>query len=228
MLPLIVASAVPAIAGFAAGAAAGWAAVAMARRCIAGFAAQMGRPPPWPGCRAAPVLGGGALAAALACQHGLGPYAAAVLCALALLLALSLVDAALGLLPDALTQPLLWLGLVRAWAGGCAGPVPLHDAVAGAVCGYGLPWLLAWVYACLFGREGMGRGDLKLLAALGAWVGVRPLPGVLLAACAAGVAWAFLWRRDLRLGASYPFGPFLAGAGAIALLLGPEVQWGFG
>lgn len=230
MQAALVACAVPAVAGFAAGTAAGWVAVLLARRCIAGFAAQADvlAPRVWPGACAAAALGLGALAALLACRHGPGLYAAAVLCALALLLALALVDATLGLLPDALTGPLLWLGLTRAWAGGGIGPVALSDAVAGAVCGYGLPWLLAWVYAWCFGREGMGRGDLKLLAALGAWVGVGPLPGVLLAACAAGVAWACLWRRDFRAQASYPFGPFLAGAGAIALLLGPEVHWGFG
>ncbi|MBV6306423.1 A24 family peptidase [Candidimonas humi] len=174
------------------------------------------------------MLGAGTLAAVLAARHGAGPYAAAVLCALALLLALSLVDAALGLLPDALTQPLLWLGLLRAWMGGSLGPVGLHDAVAGVACGYSLPCLLAWAYALFSGRAGMGRGDLKLLAALGAWLGAYPLPGVLLAACAAGLSWAFLWRRDFRARASYPFGPFLSGAGAAALLLGPEVQWGFG
>jgi leader peptidase (prepilin peptidase)/N-methyltransferase len=220
----------PALAGLAAGLAAGWAAAELARRCIALLALEMDMPPPKApaACRAAAALGLGALAAMLACRHGPGLYAAALLCALALLLALSLVDAALGLLPDALTGPLLWLGLVRAWAGGGIGPVALHDAVAGAVCGYGLPWLLARAYALCSGRAGMGRGDLKLLAALGAWVGPGPLPGVLLAACAAGLAWALLWRRDFRAQASYPFGPFLAGAGAVALLSGPELHWGFG
>ncbi|WP_143322809.1 prepilin peptidase [Candidimonas nitroreducens] len=215
--------------GCVCGAAAACAAVALARRSIVWFCAEAGAPPPKASGRhlAAAALGLGALAAMLACRHGPGPYAAAVLCALALLLALSLVDAALGLLPDALTGPLLWLGLLRAWAGGDVGPVPLHDAVAGAVCGYGLPWLLAWVYARCCGRVGMGRGDLKLLAALGAWLGPGPLPGLLLAACVAGLAWACLWRRDFRGQASYPFGPFLAGAGAVALLLGPEVHWGF-
>lgn len=167
----------------------------------------------------------GVLAAASACRYGLGLYFLAVLCALGLLLAMSLVDASLGLLPDALTQPLLWLGLACAWAGG---PVALHDAVAGAMCGYGCLWLLLRAYALFCRRDGMGYGDLKLLAALGAWVGAFRLPGILLVACLGGLAWTLLLRRDFRLQASYPFGPFLAASGAVALLLGPEVHWGFG
>lgn len=70
----------------------------------------------------------------------------------------------------------------------------------------------------------MGYGDFKLLAALGAWVGIFSLPYVLLGACLAGVCVAFLRQKSFRLGASYPFGPFLAASGATALVLGPGVQ----
>lgn len=144
--------------------------------------------------------------------HGVAPQTLAVALAGTMLLILAHIDARCGLLPDALTLPLLWLGLATAWAGW--GAVSLHDALAGAMGGYAVLWVLAWCFRVWRKAEGMGYGDLKLLAALGAWVGWQVLPWLLLAACLAGIAFA-MWqqRRWLPTGA-YPFGPFLAAAGA--------------
>lgn len=174
---------------------------------------------PWLRCGASMVMGG--LAWILAHRYGLGFGFWSTLIALNMLLILAVVDAQLALLPDALTAPLLWLGLAAAWMGG---PVSLHQSLAGAVAGYGFLWVLFWLFALFRGRAGMGYGDFKLLAALGAWVGIFSLPYVLLAACLAGIGAAFLRQKNFRLGSSYPFGPFLAASGATALALGPGVQ----
>src|SRR5690606_32770961 len=95
-----------------------------------------------------------------------------------MLMLLAHIDIRTRLLPDALTLPLLWLGLGAAWLGW--GRVPLYDAVAGVMAGYGVLWLLLQGFRLLRGIEGMGYGDLKLVAALGAWLGWQALPGVLL------------------------------------------------
>ncbi len=173
----------------------------------------------WVRCGAAMAMAG--LAWVLVHRYALGFGFWSTLAALNLLLILSVVDDQLALLPDALTSPLLWLGLTAAWVGG---PVSLHHSLAGAVAGYGFLWILFWLFALWKGRAGMGYGDFKLLAALGAWVGIFSLPYVLLVACVAGVVAAFLRQKSFRLGTSYPFGPFLAASGAVALALGPDVQ----
>ncbi len=170
-------------------------------------------------CGVSVVMGG--LAWVLMHRYGLGFGFWSTLVALNMLLILAVVDAQLALLPDVLTGPLLWLGLMAAWVGG---PVSLHQSLAGAVAGYGFLWVLFWLFALFRGRAGMGYGDFKLLAALGAWVGISSLPYVLLAACLAGIGVAFLRQKSFRLGSSYPFGPFLAASGATALTLGPGVQ----
>jgi leader peptidase (prepilin peptidase)/N-methyltransferase len=121
-----------------------------------------------------------------------------------MLLILAALDAEHQWLPDALTWPLIPLGLVGAWLGW--GP-PLLDRAIGAVAGGGLLWGLGWVYARLRGREGIGGGDPKLLAAIGAWVGVLQLPLVLLGAGLFGLAavalmrcvgWVSMRRRGCR------------------------------
>lgn len=154
-------------------------------------------------------------------RHGISLVFAGLVAASAVLLVLALVDAATLLLPDALTFPLLWLGLACAWT---RGPLFLHESVAGVMAGYGFLWLLFWLYWCIRKRQGMGQGDFKLLAALGAWVGLERLPTVLLAACLLGVLFACLRQKRLNLSASYPFGPFLALSGMGVLLTGPEVH----
>ena len=141
-----------------------------------------------------------------------------------ILLNLALIDARTGFLPDALTLPCLYGGLLVALSGH---GVPLHDALAGAVLGYGFLWLFNVIYRHWRGRCGMGGGDMKLLAALGAWLGWVPLPTVLAAACIGGVAYglcrsgASKWSRPLA------FGPFLAAAGAVGLAGPPVVQFLF-
>lgn len=156
-----------------------------------------------------------AVAGAFYWRHGWAPVFFGVFVAAGMLLALTIIDARTSLLPDALTLPLLWLGLAIAWLGG---PVSLHDAVAGAMVGYGLPWLLFQAFRAVRGREGMGYGDFKLLAALGAWLGAYPTLLTLLAACLGGLLFACVRQKTWRPTGAYPFGPFLALAGAGFLL----------
>lgn len=140
------------------------------------------------------------------------------------LLVLALIDIFCGLLPDALTLPLMWAGLLAAWAG--IG-VSLHEAVPAAAGGYLLLWAADRAFLFFRGRAGMGHGDMKLLAAIGAWLGWAALPGVLFTACVAGMVFAFLWRGKTAWQGSLAFGPFLALAGAVGLLGGPVVQFIF-
>lgn len=135
------------------------------------------------------------------------------------LLALALIDRDHQLLPDALTLPLLWLGF------GCqiAGWLPqlsLQQSVSGAMAGYLSLWLLATGYRLLRGKEALGMGDAKLLAALGAWLGWQPLPQLLLLASASGIVWLVASRlfSGRSLAAPFPFGPCLATAGGLLFL----------
>ena len=125
------------------------------------------------------------------------------------------------MLPDALTLPLLWAGLcgsALAWTG-----VPLRDAVWGAVGGYLSLWLVYWAFKLLTGKEGMGYGDFKLFAALGAWFGWQALVPIILMSSVIGavVGIAIKLFGQLREGGYVPFGPFLALAGLTAMVFGP-------
>ncbi|ADP10020.1 Type IV-A prepilin peptidase PilD [Erwinia sp. Ejp617] len=136
-----------------------------------------------------------------------------------LLLALVLIDAEHQLLPDALTLPLLWLGLsvnLLEWLP----HLTLAAAVSGAIAGYLSLALLAQGYRLLSGKDALGLGDAKLLAALGAWLGWQPLPLLLLLASVSGIIWVLLGRLLFRrsLNAPLPFGPFLAAAGLLLLI----------
>lgn len=139
------------------------------------------------------------------------------------LIALSFIDADTTMLPDSITLPLLWLGLLINTADVFA---PLSDAVIGAAAGYLILWSIYWVFKLLTGKEGMGYGDFKLLAALGAWFGWKMLlPIVLLSSvvgAVTGIGLILLARRgkDVPL----PFGPYLAAAGFIALLYGGSLR----
>jgi leader peptidase (prepilin peptidase)/N-methyltransferase len=140
--------------------------------------------------------------------------------------ALALIDLDTLTLPDLLTLPLLWLGLIASTQGVLIEPVA---AITGAAAGYGGLYLLNTLVKKTTGREGMGRGDFKLTAAIGAWVGAAGLPLVLLAAaCAAtGVGAWLAWRqRAPLLTLRLPFGPFLASS-TIGLLLVPDVRTDF-
>ena len=134
-------------------------------------------------------------------------------------LALAVIDLQTSLLPDDLTLPLLWGGLfVNLWGGFAF----LPDAVIGAMAGYGVLWSVYWLFRLLTGKEGMGYGDFKLLAAIGAWLGWQSLPLVMVAASLAGVAVAggLLLAGRVRRDQPLPFGPYLAVAGVAALFAG--------
>jgi leader peptidase (prepilin peptidase)/N-methyltransferase len=133
------------------------------------------------------------------------------------LLALTFIDYDTQLLPDQLTLPLLWVGLLVNVGGGITDPA---TAIIGATAGYLVLWSVYWAFKLTTGKEGMGYGDFKLLGAIGAWLGWQVLPGTLLLAALLGLAYALalslVGRR--QSGQPIPFGPFLAIAGWIALI----------
>ncbi len=140
----------------------------------------------------------------------------------AMLVAMTLIDWDTTLLPDVLTLPLLWAGLIAAdlrWI-----PVPLSDAVWGAVAGYMSLWLVYWAFKLATGKEGMGFGDFKLFAALGAWFGWQALVPIILMASVIGAVVGIVMKLNssLREGGQIPFGPFLAMAGVTAMVFGPQ------
>lgn len=139
----------------------------------------------------------------------------------AILLTLALIDWDTTLLPDDLTLPLLWLGLLAAamqWT-----PISLLTSFWGAVAGYLSLWSVFWAFKLVTGKDGMGYGDFKLFAALGAWFGWPALIPMILIASVIGaiVGIAMKFSTGLREGGYVPFGPFLAGAGLTALFFGP-------
>jgi leader peptidase (prepilin peptidase)/N-methyltransferase len=134
---------------------------------------------------------------------------------------LALIDWDTTLLPDDLTLPLLWLGLLAAslqWT-----VVGLPSAFWGAIAGYLSLWTIYWAFKLITGKEGMGFGDFKLFSALGAWFGWQALIPIILLASIIGAIVGITMRfsTGLREGGYIPFGPFLAGAGLTAMLVGP-------
>ncbi|WP_369958748.1 A24 family peptidase [Pseudomonas benzenivorans] len=138
------------------------------------------------------------------------------------LLAMSLIDADHQLLPDALVLPLLWLGLI---ANAFDLFASLDDALWGAVAGYLSLWSVYWLFKLVTGKEGMGYGDFKLLAMLGAWGGWQVLPlTILLSSLVGAVLGVIMLRlRNAETSTPIPFGPYLAIAGWIALLWGEQI-----
>jgi leader peptidase (prepilin peptidase)/N-methyltransferase len=138
------------------------------------------------------------------------------------LLTLSMIDVDHQLLPDNLTLPLLWLGLAFNYFGTF---ISLQDAVIGAMAGYLCLWTVYWLFKLATGREGMGYGDFKLLAALGAWLGWQALPMILLLSslvgAVIGVCMIVFRGRDRTI--PIPFGPYLAAAGWLSLLWGQDI-----
>ena len=161
------------------------------------------------------------LFAACAWRWGLGASALVWAAFAATLLALACIDADTQLLPDALTLPLLWGGLISAAAGWSQ--TALADALWGAVAGYTLLWLVQQGFGLVTGKQGIGQGDFKLLAALGAWLGWQALLPLLLLASLSGAVVGLGLRWSGRLGAGQPlaFGPYLAMAGAALMWLAP-------
>lgn len=140
----------------------------------------------------------------------------------AVLVALTLIDWDTTLLPDDLTLPLLWAGLMASMLGFTR--VPLADAVWGAIAGYLALWAVYWAFKLATGKEGMGYGDFKLLAALGAWFGWQALVPIILMSSVIGaiVGIGMKLSRSLREGGVVPFGPFLSMAGITAMIFGPQ------
>jgi leader peptidase (prepilin peptidase)/N-methyltransferase len=164
----------------------------------------------------------GILSAFAAWHFGFGWAAAGALLFIWALVALSFVDFDTQLLPDSITLPLLWLGLLFNLTGVY---VPLADAVVGAVLGYLILWSVYWLFKLVTGKEGMGYGDFKLLAAIGAWLGWKVLPVVILLSsvigAVVGIGLIVLARRGRSV--PIPFGPYLAGAGLVALFWGERI-----
>ena len=168
-------------------------------------------------------LGAGLIAAVTAWHVGYSLWLWALIPAGWVLLALAMIDFDTTLLPDDLTYPLMWAGLLLAVTG--ISPVSLNDAVLGAAAGYLALWSVYWAFKLLTGKEGMGYGDFKLLAALGAWLGWQLLPLVILLSSLVGavVGGALLLSGLVKRDQGIPFGPYLAGAGWIALLWGEQI-----
>jgi leader peptidase (prepilin peptidase)/N-methyltransferase len=154
-------------------------------------------------------------------RWGLGPAAMAWCAWMAGMLSLALIDWDSTLLPDVIVLPLLWLGLIGAnlqWTG-----VSLDQALWGAVAGYLSLWSVYWVFKIVTGKEGMGYGDFKLLACLGAWFGWQALVPIILMSSVMGavVGMVLKLQQGLREGGVLPFGPFLVGAGLACLFANP-------
>jgi leader peptidase (prepilin peptidase) / N-methyltransferase len=175
----------------------------------------------------------GILSAAVAWKLGFAWPAAAALVLTWFLVALAFIDIDHQLLPDSLTLPLLWLGLLLSLFAPAPGmapiPVDMRSSIIGAIAGYLSLWTVYHLFRLLTGKEGMGYGDFKLLAALGAWLGWRMLlPTVLIAAAVGAVAGiALLAARGQNRSTPIAFGPFLAAAGWLMLMFGRELVTGY-
>ena len=162
------------------------------------------------------------LAGAFAAWHfGFGLAAFAAMLFLWCMLALAFIDFDTQLLPDSITLPLLWAGLLLNLAGTF---VDIGSAVIGAAAGYLSLWCVYWGFKAATGKEGMGFGDFKLLAALGAWLGWKMILPIVLGASVIGAIIGIIMKMSssLREGRYVPFGPFLAGAGLVVVFAGPE------
>jgi leader peptidase (prepilin peptidase) / N-methyltransferase len=167
-------------------------------------------------------LCGGLLAAFAVLRFGTGAQGIAACGLLWALLALTFIDLDTQLLPDDITLPLLWAGLLVNLQGVF---VPLASAVIGAAAGYLFLWAVYWLFKLIRGKEGMGYGDFKLLGALGAWLGWPMLPPIILLSSVVGavIGIALILFRGRDHNIPIPFGPYLAIAGAIALFWGPAL-----
>jgi leader peptidase (prepilin peptidase)/N-methyltransferase len=161
----------------------------------------------------------GLLSALMVWRFGGGLMGGATLVFAWLLIAMTLIDYDTKTLPDDLTYPLLWIGLLVNLSPTF---VPLRDAVIGAAAGYLALWSVYWLFKLVTGKEGMGYGDFKLLAALGAWFGWQMLPTIIILSSVVGAAVGIsrIALGRMARGEHMPFGPYLAGAGMITLLYG--------
>ena len=171
-------------------------------------------------------LAGGALGASIALIYGLEAQSLWIFGACLTLLVLSVIDFRTQLLPDAITLPLLWAGLAYQLL---FQPLMLPSAVIGAMAGYVVLWSFYWLFKLVTGKEGMGHGDFKLLAVIGAWLGWQLLPAVILLSSLVGAVVGIslmVFRRHGR-DVPIPFGPYLAAAGLLSLWFGDEILAGW-
>lgn len=172
-----------------------------------------------------PIIEGvtGLLSVVVAWQFGFGIETAALLAFVWCMVALTMIDVDHQLLPDSLTLPLLWLGLLLNLTEVFA---PLSSAVIGAVAGYLSLWSIYWAFKLLTGKEGMGYGDFKLFAAFGAWFGWAALPLIILLSslvgAVVGIAMIVLMGRDKQI--PIPFGPYLCGAALVYVFWGEALM----
>jgi leader peptidase (prepilin peptidase)/N-methyltransferase len=175
----------------------------------------------------------GVLSALVAWKFGFGWPAFAALLLTWFLIALTFIDIDHQLLPDSLTLPLLWLGLLlslwSAQAAGSAVPVDTRSSLIGAMAGYVSLWSVYHLFRLLTGKDGMGYGDFKLFAALGAWLGWPMLLPIILIASATGaiVGLGLIALRRQNRSTPIPFGPFLAGSGWLMLMFGQPLITGY-
>jgi leader peptidase (prepilin peptidase)/N-methyltransferase len=164
----------------------------------------------------------GMLSAYAAWHFGFGLAGIAAILFVWALIALTCIDFDTQLLPDSITLPLLWLGLLLNLNGAFTS---LENSVIGAVAGYLVLWSVYWMFKLVTGKEGMGFGDFKLLAAIGAWLGWSMLPLVILLSSAVGAVIGITLIVVTKHGRNIPipFGPYLAGGGLIALFWGPSL-----
>jgi leader peptidase (prepilin peptidase)/N-methyltransferase len=164
----------------------------------------------------------GILAGFIAWRFGLGWLTLAAFFLAASLIALTFIDFDTQLLPDDITLPLLWIGLLFNLNGGFT---TIRSAVIGAMAGYLALWSIYWLFKLVTGKEGMGYGDFKLLAAIGAWFGWQLLPAVILLSSLAGsiVGIAMIVVAKQGRNVPIPFGPYLALGGIAALFWGPQL-----
>jgi leader peptidase (prepilin peptidase)/N-methyltransferase len=141
------------------------------------------------------------------------------------LIALTFIDLDTMLLPDQITLPLTWFGMFLALMGWS--PITLQASVIGAMAGYLSLWSVYWVFKIVTKKEGMGYGDFKLLAALGAWLGWQQLPMIILLSSLVGIVFGIAQLRMQKKGIDkqFPFGPYLAIAGWAALLWGDNISF---
>jgi leader peptidase (prepilin peptidase)/N-methyltransferase len=178
-------------------------------------------------------LATGVLSAWVAWHFGFGLPAACALLVTWSLIALTGIDLDHQLLPDNITLPLMWTGLVAAVAIGsglgAALPVSPKDAVIGAAAGYVSLWLVFHAFRLVTGKEGMGYGDFKLFAALGAWLGWKLLPLIIILSAATGAVLGILMiaLRGRDRSTPMPFGPYLAAAGWLAMMYGDSLVNGY-
>ncbi len=172
----------------------------------------------------------GLLCAIAAWRFGFGPEAIMAIFMTLMLVPITMIDADHQLIPDSIVYPLLWVGLLMSlWHPVVTADVlflPPREAILGAVVGYLSLWSVYWLFKIVTGKEGMGHGDFKLLAALGAWLGWQSLPTIILMSAVVGAAFGILMivLRGRDRAVPMPFGPFLAAAGWITMLYGDAIK----